>query len=132
MYFENGYVVEDTQRQLVVLLEVKTSNSIGSNFYEVKFSRDKQQDSAILPVTSRPISNPIEYMQEVSKESPLTLNSLISYEKLEDFYNYLEQAGIIRETKESNRPGFEYKKNYSLKSSKYNTQDESIYGRKIK
>lgn len=133
MYIENGYVVKDTQKQLIVLLEIKeNSNDIGSNFYEVKFDRNKQHDGNSSLVTTRVITNPIEYMQEVSKVSPLTLNSLMSYEELDNYYNYLVQIGVIREKQESIRQDFKYKGFYSLKSSKYNTQDESIYGRKVK
>lgn len=132
MYIENGYIVEDNQEHLIVLLEIKRfTHDIGSNFYEVKINKEQLYDADI-PVTTKIITNPIEYMQEVSKSSPLTLNSLISYDRLEDYYKYLVQLGIIRETKESIRQDFKYRGFYSLKSSKYNTQDEPIYERKTR
>lgn len=133
MYIENGYIVKDTQEQLIALLEIKTaSNDVGSNFYEIKLDKVHQYDGVKAPVVCRSIINPIEYMQEISKVSPLTLNSLISSERLADYYDYLVQVGIIKETEESVRQDFKYRGDYSLKNSKYNTQDEPIYGRKVK
>lgn len=133
MYIENGYIVKDTEDKSVVLLEIKTfANDIGSNFYEIMINKVPQYDETNIAVSCRSIANPIEYMQEVSKESPLSLNSLIVPEKLGDYYDYLVQVGIIKETNESVRQDFKYKGIYSLKNSKYNTQDESIYERKIK
>lgn len=133
MHIENGCVIEDTQKQLIVLLEVKaTLDSIGSNFYEVKIDRNTKHDAASELVTTRNISNPIEYIQEVSKQTPLTLNSLMSYEELEVYHDYLVQVGIIKEKQEGIRQKYESKGFYSLRNSRYDTQDESIYARKVK
>lgn len=133
MYIENGYLVKDDNSELIVFLEIKTHpDAIGSNFYELKINKYRQYMGDNTSISFNIVTNPIEYMQKVGKDSPLSLNSLISYDELKKYYDYLIQAGIINETNNSNRQDLESRGTYSLKSSKYNTQDEYIYERKVK
>lgn len=133
MYIDHGYIVSDTSSEITVLLEVKSNQlAIGSNFYEIKIDKKYPYNAGEEKCQCRFITNPIEYMQEASKISPLSLQSLISYEKLEDYYNYLTQVGLMNHQNESDYQEESYRGFYSLKSSRYNTLDESIYERKVK